>query len=125
MLDELKDSKVPADRMKWLVEKKAELNSLRELWKDYCLVEKPIYWTEEQKTWWNNIFIKCDVQRPDDDFWAMPQVAGIDRSKLKKVIEKRANRIKEEIEDYELYPKLKVDKVKTQTNLLDIKKDIC
>ena len=124
MLDELKHSKVPADRMRWLIEMKEELVELRGLWKENCLLEKPIRWTNEKKKWWNDMFEKYEVQKPDDKFWEETQVNGIDRSKIKAVIEKRANRIKDEIERYELYPELKVEKPKVQTNLLDIKKEI-
>jgi hypothetical protein len=124
ILDELKYSKVPADRMKWLVEMKNDLKELRELWKNNYILEKPIYWTKEEISWWNNIYDRyMPEEKPSEDFWKSPRIDGIDRSIIKKAIERRANKIKDEIEEYELYPELKVEKVKVQASMLDIDKD--
>jgi len=118
LLDDLKYSTIPSDRMMWLKERSHDLDILRIMWKEYSFLETPIKWKEDDKNYLIDIFKKYDMIPPLEEFWNEPQVKGIDMSTFKKAIEREAKRIKNEIEDYELYPQLKKDKKTEQPPLL-------
>jgi hypothetical protein len=118
LLDDLKYSMIPAERMMWLKERSHDLDVLRGMWKECVLLETPIKWKEDDKNYLIGIFKKHDMTPPPEEFWNEPQVKGIDKSSFKYAIEREAKSIKNEIEDFELYPQLKKDKKTEQKSLI-------